>query len=170
MAATDIPPSPPGSPPPGISHKFEHFMQLKKQRMHFNDKLAGTSALKNPMLLQKLMSSVGLTASDQYATTLPEDVWDPTAFPAWAYKEELAKSQLDIASREEDEKRQTRRDTVDFVPATHAGNVDLGGTPATALGLKGKGVSAAERAAASLDLDGSRAQQELNGRVRRDLG
>ncbi|KAL8767452.1 MAG: hypothetical protein Q9209_006038 [Squamulea sp. 1 TL-2023] len=168
MASLDIPPSPPGSPPPGISHKFEHFMQLKKQGMHFNDKLAGSSALKNPMLLQKLMSSAGLTEIDQYATTLSTDVWDPTAFPAWAYKEELAKSQLDIARRKADENKQTQRDCVDFVPATNAGNVRLAGTPATVSGLKAMAGGAAERVGARLNMDGSWAPQEMNGGVRRD--
>ncbi|CAO1596605.1 hypothetical protein XANCAGTX0491_000439 [Xanthoria calcicola] len=118
----NIPPSPPGSPPPGLSQKFEHFMLLKKQGMHFNDKLAGSSALKNPMLLQKLMSSAGLITNDQYATTLPKDLWDPTAFPAWAYKEELAKGQQDITSKKEDENTRRQRDCIEFVPATNQGS------------------------------------------------
>ncbi|KAI4222412.1 MAG: hypothetical protein L6R36_006175 [Xanthoria steineri] len=118
----NIPPSPPGSPPPGLSQKFEHFMLLKKQGMHFNDKLAGSSALKNPMLLQKLMSSAGLITNDQYATTLPKDLWDPTAFPAWAYKEELAKGQQDITSKKEDENTRRQRDCIEFIPATNQGS------------------------------------------------
>ncbi|KAL8673707.1 MAG: hypothetical protein Q9168_001868 [Polycauliona sp. 1 TL-2023] len=99
-----IPPSPPGSPAPGTSQKFERFAQLKSQGMHFNHKLAGSSALKNPMLLQKLMSTAGLAIADQYATTLPEDLWDPASFPAWAYQEALAKSQQDITGMRDDEK------------------------------------------------------------------
>ncbi len=97
-------------------------MLLKKQGMHFNDKLAGSSALKNPMLLQKLMSSAGLITNDQYATTLPKDLWDPTAFPAWAYKEELAKGQQDITSKKKDENTRTQRDCIGFVPATNQGS------------------------------------------------
>lgn len=97
-------------------------MLLKKQGMHFNDKLAGSSALKNPMLLQKLMSSAGLITNDQYATTLPKDLWDPTALPAWAYKEELAKGQQDITSKKEDENTRRHRDCIEFIPATNQGS------------------------------------------------
>ncbi|KAL8997871.1 MAG: hypothetical protein Q9169_002953 [Polycauliona sp. 2 TL-2023] len=113
----DIPPSPPGSPSAGMSQKFERFAQLKNQGMHFNGKLAGSSALKNPMLLQKLMSSAGLTVADQYATTLSKDLWDPTALPAWANKEALAKSQQDFSSRRDDEKLRAQREGVEFVSA-----------------------------------------------------
>ncbi|KAL9606694.1 MAG: hypothetical protein Q9179_000134 [Wetmoreana sp. 5 TL-2023] len=113
----DIPPSPPGSPPPGITEKFEHFMQLKKQGVHFNEKLASSSALKNPMLFQKLMASAGLAESDQYATTVPTHLWDPSAFPDWAYKEELAKSQQQIHDKRKEESMRTQREHIDFVPA-----------------------------------------------------
>lgn len=101
--------------------KFEHFMQLKRQGVHFNEKLAGSSALKNPALLQKLMASAGLEESDQYATTLPSDLWDPSAFPEWAYKEELAKSQQQIAAKGKADGLRTQRESVDFVPATQTG-------------------------------------------------
>ncbi|KAL8693331.1 MAG: hypothetical protein Q9218_001810 [Villophora microphyllina] len=113
----DIPASPPGSPPPGMTQKFDHFLQLKKQGIHFNEKLAGSSALKNPMLLQKLMASAGLDEGDQYGTALTTDIWDPTAFPNWAYKEGLAKSQQQIAEKREAESRRTQRERLDFVPA-----------------------------------------------------
>ncbi|KAI4209640.1 MAG: hypothetical protein LQ351_007440 [Letrouitia transgressa] len=69
----DIPPSPPGSPPPGIEQKFEHFIELKKQNVHFNHKLASSSALKNPMLLKNLMNSAGLNETDQYSTVAAGD-------------------------------------------------------------------------------------------------
>lgn len=144
-------------------------MQLKKQGMHFNGKLAGSSALKNPMLLQKLMSSAGLIESDQYATTLPKDLWDPTAFPAWAYKEELAKSQQNVTSRKEDENARTQRDCVEFVPATNQGRSGFEGTPAMISRSKASTSSAAERVAAGPERDGSRASQATNGRSRRDL-
>src|SRR5438132_953822 len=36
----DIPQSPPGSPPPELTQKFAQFLELKKQGVHFNDKLA----------------------------------------------------------------------------------------------------------------------------------
>ncbi|KAL9043576.1 MAG: hypothetical protein Q9214_003244, partial [Letrouitia sp. 1 TL-2023] len=64
IPSLDIPPSPPGSPRPNIERKFEHFIALKKQNVHFNNKLASSSALKNPMLLKKLMKSAGLEETD----------------------------------------------------------------------------------------------------------
>ncbi|KAJ6155043.1 hypothetical protein N7470_005609 [Penicillium chermesinum] len=44
----DIPPSPPGSPDPAANAKFQHFLSLKHQGVHFNAKLATSSSLKNP--------------------------------------------------------------------------------------------------------------------------
>ncbi|KAI4157831.1 MAG: hypothetical protein LQ342_007975 [Letrouitia transgressa] len=73
IPSLDIPPSPPGSPPPNIERKFENFIELKKQNVHFNQKLASSSALKNPMLLKKLMKSAGLEETDQYATVAVGD-------------------------------------------------------------------------------------------------
>ncbi|KAL8658135.1 MAG: hypothetical protein Q9226_001254 [Calogaya cf. arnoldii] len=119
-----------------MSQKFDHFLQLKRQGMHFNGKLAGSSALKNPMLLQKLMSSAGLTEGDQYATTLPKDLWDPTAFPAWAYKEELAESHQNVTSRKNDEDARLQRDRVEFVPATDQGRSGLEENPSMILRSK----------------------------------
>ncbi|KAI1098601.1 HCNGP-like protein-domain-containing protein [Jackrogersella minutella] len=94
---TDIPPSPPGSPPPATSAKFERFLELKKQGVHFNSKLAQNPSLRNPALTEKLLSFVELAAApDQYRTTLPKEIWDPAAFPRYAYKEQLKASQSEI--------------------------------------------------------------------------
>ncbi|KAK8056763.1 hypothetical protein PG993_001990 [Apiospora rasikravindrae] len=92
----DIPPSPPGSPPPGISKKFEQFLELKKNGVHFNSKIAQSSALKNPGLMDKLMNFVEMDHKGQYQTTLGADLWDAAAFPREAYKEGLRQSQVDI--------------------------------------------------------------------------
>ncbi|KAL8723648.1 MAG: hypothetical protein Q9225_000091 [Loekoesia sp. 1 TL-2023] len=162
----DVPPSPPGSPPPGMDEKFERFQQLKKQGMHFNEKLAGSSALKNPMLFQKLMAAAGLSESDQYATTLPEDLWDPLGFPSWAYKEELAKSQQQIAKRKEDEKAQTQRESIEFIPAASAERSINGDSAVSMLRAKGNKASAAERIAADLD---EQKMQASDGRFRGEL-
>ncbi|KAL8961474.1 MAG: hypothetical protein Q9183_005306, partial [Haloplaca sp. 2 TL-2023] len=113
----NIPPSPPGSPPAVMVQKFDHFMQLKRQGLHFNEKLAGSSALKNPSLLQKLMTSAGLGDTEQYANTLPQHLLDPSAFPEWAYQEELAKSQKRLATMREAECQGMQRESVEFVPA-----------------------------------------------------
>ncbi|CAJ2501135.1 Uu.00g039880.m01.CDS01 [Anthostomella pinea] len=95
----DIPPSPPGSPPPETSKKFEHFLELKKQGVHFNSRIAQPQqpAMRNPALMDKLLGFVGLDQRDQYATTLPVDVFDPAGFSRWAYKEQLKQSQVEVA-------------------------------------------------------------------------
>ncbi|OBT52336.1 hypothetical protein VE04_06054 [Pseudogymnoascus sp. 24MN13] len=123
----DIPPSPPGSPPPTTEKKFAHFLQLKKQGTHFNERLANSSALKNPSLMQKLMDFADVSEEDQYATTLPKDVWDPSGFPKWAYKDELAKSQQQVLKRKEEEKLGGPRE---FVPASGPGESSRSAAPA----------------------------------------
>ncbi|KAL8849267.1 MAG: hypothetical protein Q9221_005737 [Calogaya cf. arnoldii] len=165
----NIPSSPAGSPPPGTSQKFDHFLQLKRQGMHFNGKLAGSSALKNPMLLQKLMSSAGLMEGDQYATTLPKDLWDPTAFPAWAYKEELAESHQNVTSRKNDEDARLQRDRVEFVPATDQGRSGLEENPSMILRSKVSASSAAETVAGGLERGGNRLSHETREKVHRDV-
>jgi hypothetical protein len=145
----DIPPSPPGSPDSNTNAKFKHFLSLKQQGVHFNGKLAKSSALKNPSLMQKLMDFSGISESDQYATTLPKDIWDPSAFPEYAYKEELSKSQQQIRKKLEEKKARGQRESVDFVPATASGESSRSGTP----GTSGRSApqSAAERVLAGLD-------------------
>ncbi|OTA55501.1 hypothetical protein K449DRAFT_388175 [Hypoxylon sp. EC38] len=116
---TDIPPSPPGSPPPGTSAKFERFLELKKQGVHFNSKVASNPSLRNPALMDKLSKFVELDApADQYQTTLPADIWDPAAFPRWAYKEQLKQSQADT----EKARARTKGAPVEFVAAGSAGD------------------------------------------------
>ncbi|OBT69882.1 hypothetical protein VE03_00402 [Pseudogymnoascus sp. 23342-1-I1] len=150
----DIPPSPPGSPPPTTEKKFAHFLQLKKQGTHFNERLANSSALKNPSLMQKLMDFADVSEEDQYATTLPKDVWDPSAFPKWAYKEELAKSQQQVLKRKEEEKLGGPRE---FVPASGSGESSRAATPSVA--PRGAPMSAAERVMAGLDRGKSNSPQ-----------
>jgi hypothetical protein len=145
----DIPPSPPGSPVASTDAKFKHFLDLKKQGVHFNQKLANSSALKNPSLMQKLMDFSDIDEAGQYATTLPKDLWNPDIFPEYAYKEELAKSQQKILKRKEEEKLRGPRESVDFVPATVTEPSSRSGTPG--VGGKGSQKSAAERIMAGLD-------------------
>lgn len=89
----DIPPSPPGSPPPGLNKKFEQFLALKKQGVHFNAKLENSAALKNPSVMDKLMGFVGVEGKTQYETTLGGEIWDPSSFPDSVYKTGLRRSQ-----------------------------------------------------------------------------
>ncbi len=160
----DIPPSPPGTPPPSTTAKFTHFLELKKQGVHFNEKLARSSALKNPSLLQKLMDFAGISEPEQYATALPEEIWNPVDFPPWAYKEELAKSQQEILTRKDEEKRQAQRQALEFVPA---GGDPPGSRASAEIGRGGGGRSAAERVMAGLDRERSRTPNLANGEKRR---
>jgi hypothetical protein len=164
----NIPPSPPGSPPPITTAKFVHFLELKKQGIHFNEKLAKSSALKNPSLLQKLMGFAGIEGQAQYATTLPKEIWDPEDFPTWGYKEELAKSQQEITKRLEEVRARELRETIDFVPATASRESSRGGTPGLSSGGKSLGRSAAERVMAGLDRERTRSPLVYDGGKRRE--
>ena len=158
----EIPPSPPGSPPASIEKKFEHFLELKRQGVHFNEKLSKSAALKNPSLLPKLMASAGLDGHAQYSTTLPGNIWDSTAFPDCAFKEGLTKSQQELSKRKE-EKARIQRESVDFVLATNSGQSSSGGAPKSA-GAKGFRNSAAERVMAGLDRERTGSPQTMSMR------
>lgn len=146
----DIPPSPTGSPSESTNAKFKHFLELKKQGMHFNEKLAKSSALKNPSLMQKLMDFSGIDEAGQYESTLPKEFWNPNTFPTHAYKEELAKNQQKILKRIEEDKARGQRERVDFVPASStAESSSRGGTPVNPVRSGQK--SRAERVMAGLD-------------------
>ena len=147
----DIPPSPPGSPPPGVERKFEHFIELKRQGIHFNEKLAKSPALRNPSLLQKLMTSAGVDEQDQYNATLSRDIWNPVGLPTCAFKEELMMNQQAMTKRGEEEKVRVDRESVQFVSATDSGQSSGIGTPNFAVGTKGIRSSVAERVMAGLD-------------------
>ena len=110
----DIPPSPPGSPDAAANAKFEHFLSLKKQGVHFNTKLASSSSLKNPSLLMKMMEHAGVEEQWQYDTSLPTEVWSTSSLPSWAYKEELLRAQQALR-REMEDKKSAQRSTIDFV-------------------------------------------------------
>lgn len=164
----EIPPSPPGSPPPGMEKKFEHFLDLKKQGVHFNEKLAKSSALKNPGLLQKLMEFAGVDEEDQYNTTLSEDAWNPKGFPVWAFKEELAKSQQEMTMKKEAERSLLQRESIDFVSATNDGESLKDGAPGTIVSTRGARTSAAERVMAGLDRGRVGSPHGDSGNNRRD--
>ena len=114
----DIPPSPPGSPNPAANAKFAHFLSLKKQGTHFNEKLAGSSSLKNPSLLQKMMDHSGIDEQAQYSTSLPLDLWDMSSLPEWGFKEQLLKTQQEIRQRTEEKRQAGQRDSIEFVSST----------------------------------------------------
>ncbi|KAL6235142.1 hypothetical protein BDW75DRAFT_210334 [Aspergillus navahoensis] len=111
----DIPPSPPGSPNPEANAKFAHFLSLKKQGIHFNDKLASSVSLKNPSLLRQMMEHAGIDYRAQYSTSLPTYMWNTSDLPSWGYKEELLKAQRGLNAKAEDDRAKGQRDTVEFV-------------------------------------------------------
>lgn len=111
----DIPPSPPGSPNAAANAKFEHFLSLKKQGVHFNAKLASSSSLRNPSLLKKMMEHAGIDEQSQYNTSLPSDLWDVSNLPAWAFKEELLKVQQDARQKLEEKNAAGQRSSIEFV-------------------------------------------------------
>ncbi|KAG9249841.1 HCNGP-like protein-domain-containing protein [Emericellopsis atlantica] len=117
----DIQASPPGSPPPGANKKFEQFILLKKQGVHFNAKLENSEALRNPSLMDKLLGFVGVEGKEQYETTLRDGWWDPKAFPREAYRRTLRKNQEKITREREADKAAGNRTSVDFVPSTTTG-------------------------------------------------
>lgn len=111
----DIPPSPPGSPDPGANAKFGHFVSLKKQGVHFNEKLSGSTSLKNPSLLRKLRDHVAIDDQRQYSTSLPNDIWDASTLPGWGFKEELLKTRQEISYKKEEKKALGQRGSIEFV-------------------------------------------------------
>ena len=113
---TLIPPSPPGTPPPSVTHKFTQFLDIKHHRnLHFNDRIGTSPAARNPALMDRLMDFVGLDERAQYATTLPAGMWDPGAFPDWAFRGELRPAQDKL--RKERGAARAGRTAVEFVPA-----------------------------------------------------
>ena len=153
----DIPPSPPGSPVESTNAKFKHFLQLKKQGVHFNEKLAKSPALRNPSLMQKLMDFADIDDNEQYATTLPTELWNPNGFPSYAYKGDLAKSQQKISKAKEEEKLRGQRETVEFVSESTGDAGSRSATPGG--GSRGGPKSAAERIMAGLDRGRSHSPQ-----------
>ncbi|KAK3330781.1 HCNGP-like protein-domain-containing protein [Apodospora peruviana] len=133
VANMDIPPSPPSSPRPSgldaLNAKFDNFLCLKRTKgVHFNERLAASSGLRNPALTDKMLGFVGLETdfllaeydpalmgdpTEQYATTLPADLWDPKAFPEWAYKGALRKAQ----ERGNKDRERQRGEPMEFVSA-----------------------------------------------------
>ena len=143
----DIPQSPLSLPTPAADERFSRFRDLKKQDIHFNAKLASSSALKNPSLLPKLMEFAGVGRGLQYTTTLPTELWDPAGLPTWAYKEELAEAQYRNSKKKEEEKVRIQRESIEFV-ATGTSR-----QPSGSVIPKATKASAAERVMAGLDKD-----------------
>ena len=118
----DIPASPSGSPNAASTAKFTRFLELKKQGVHFNERLLHSSALRNPALLHKLMDFAGISDEEQYTSSLPSELAVTTNFPVWAYADELVKAHEKITKRREQDSK-GKREKLDFVSATAQNSV-----------------------------------------------
>jgi hypothetical protein len=117
---SSIPSSPPGSPDPAANARFARFLELKAKGVHFNEDLASKSSFLNPGLLAMMMARAGIDEEDQYNSSLPIDLWNPKAFPLWAYKEQLLQSQQDIRDKDDAQKKASSaagKRTIDFAPS-----------------------------------------------------
>lgn len=118
----DIPPSP--SPPAADSEeaddlrartkKFDRFLELKKQGIHFNTRLAESTASRNPAMTQRLLDFAGLRAEEQYGNTLGENFGVPTTWPDEFLEELMRENEKRIKKAKE------TRTKLDFVPARNA--------------------------------------------------
>nr|POE63178.1 meiotically up-regulated gene 151 protein [Quercus suber] len=97
----------------GTTKKFERFLEMKKQGIHFNDRLQNSSSLRNPSLLPKLMEFAGIELADSHRSTLPQELGVPVVWPAECYVEYLVKR-----NEKGEKKRLSERQQVAFVPAT----------------------------------------------------
>ncbi|KAJ9606231.1 hypothetical protein H2200_009192 [Cladophialophora chaetospira] len=129
---TSIPPSPPGSPDPTLNAKFKRFLELKAKGLHFDEDLANKSSFRNPGLLATMMTRAGIEGDDQYKTSLPLDVFDPTGFPPSAYKEELLRSQQSLKEREQAARKSlsaTGKRSIEFTSGGTSGASSRDSTP-----------------------------------------
>ncbi|KAK6534606.1 hypothetical protein TWF281_005914 [Arthrobotrys megalospora] len=146
-----IPESPPGSPPAGTSKQFATFLNLKKKNVHFNQKLLQTTALRNPNLLENLMTHVGMDSVGQYASNWSKEIWNPDPKVLGEGIESLrgenAVQALARLQKVGFEERMAERKTVEFVGSSSAVGEKSGNTKAQVP------MSAAERVMSGLDRD-----------------
>ena len=64
------------------------------------------------------MGFVDIDERGQYETTLSTDLWDPKAFPEWAFRGKLRESRESLAKEKEAERAGGGRTAVDFVSST----------------------------------------------------
>ena len=161
----DIPPSPPGSPPQKATKKFAQFLELKRKGQHFNQRLEGSSVLRDTSHLEKLMDFVGISEEESHTSTLSQDVAVPVVYPNWAYVEELRALQKRITKAKEQEKSKAPREAIDFVSATKSSTSSGIITPSG----KGPRQSAAERVMAGVDKQQSSRSSSENMTKRKQL-
>lgn len=64
----------------------------------------------------------------QYQTTLSHDLWDPTAFPDWAFRDRLRRMRDKVAKEREATRAGPGRSSVEFVSGTTTATATLSGT------------------------------------------
>lgn len=152
-----IPASPPTSPPPGPAKQFAQFLKLKEKDVHFNQKLAGTMALRNPNILENLIRHVGVGTEGQYVTNYKKDVWstDPAVLSkgleGQRRRGETVVQTLGRLQKEGFERAQKERKAVEFVGSTSGSGVNTPTAEGKATGQVP--MSAAERIMSGLDRD-----------------
>lgn len=102
---TSIPESPPGSPDAAADARIQRFLELKARGVHFNGDLASKTTFRNPSLLSIMIKRAEVDGAEQYITSLPAVLWDPSCLPEWAFKEALLKSQQDLREKDEAAKK-----------------------------------------------------------------
>jgi hypothetical protein len=95
-----------------VAKQFERFLELKKQGIHFNERLQNSTSLRNPSLLPKLLAFAEITEEDCYKSTLPAELSVPSRWPEDCYVESLVKQ-----NERREKKRLAEREKLDFVPA-----------------------------------------------------
>lgn len=116
----DIPDAP---PPPAqnseeaatlaaVAKQFERFLELKKQGVHFNERLQNSTSLRNPSLLPKLMAFAEISEEDCYESTLPKELAVPSKWAEDCYVESLVRQ-----NERREKKRLAEREKLEFVPA-----------------------------------------------------
>ena len=119
-----IPESPPGSPDQTANARIERFLKLKARGVHFNEDLASRTTFRNPSLLANMMKRAGISEEEQYTTSLPTALWDPSVFPEWSYKEALLKTQQELRGKDEAAKKAQSaagQRTIEFASASNSG-------------------------------------------------
>ena len=126
----------PDSPPPPIAGseaavtladttvKFTRFLALKKQGVHFNERLQESAALRNPSLLPKLRDWAGITQEQSYASSLPAEVAVPGIWPEECYVDGLIRQNERRLKKAKG--KAGERDRMDFVPASTSVETDRG--------------------------------------------
>ena len=113
-------PSSPSPPPPNseeaatlstTTKKFDRFLELKRQGVHFNSRLENSASLRNPSLLPKLMEFAGISEEEAHASTLEVGQGGvPTKWPEEWYVENLMRE-----NERRERKAKKGRGEVEFV-------------------------------------------------------